>query len=193
MFGTPTFDSPLTYLGVLLLTVGIYLTLSGLGILKIEKYTTPEGVKSWGVGSILILIGLVLLFVLPGYQTSNGSQQEIGIIECQDDPNVGIVNANTQIILTWGWNEISTEAKRNELASVSSFIVEVDGKTQNPNDFKAIYRSTDAVIWKTNLGRFSPGFHTVKLTRLLSQDYTDEANTLPAGRQPTETCELTVK
>ena len=195
MFGTPSFDSPLTYLGVLLLTIGVYLTLSGFGILKIEKYTTPEGVKSWGTGLILILAGLAILFVLPGFlgQPNNGKQQEVGILGCQNDPNLGIVNANTQVILTWGWNELESDAKKDEMVSISSFVVEIDGKAQNPNQFQVTYKSTDTVLWKLNIGKLSPGFHTARLTRILSQDYTDSNGTIPAGRQSPETCELTIK
>ena len=195
MFGTPSFDSPLTYLGVLLLTIGVYLTLSGFGILKIEKYTTPEGVKSWGAGLILVLAGLAILFILPGFlaRSNNGKQQEVSIVGCKNNPNLGIVNADTQVVLTWGWAALDSEAKRDEIVSISSYIVEVDGKTQNASDFQVTYKSIDAVIWKLNVGKLSPGFHTARLTRILSQDYVDSTGTIPAGRQPPEICELTIK
>ena len=193
MFGTPAFDSPLTYLGVLLLTVGVYLTLSGFGILRIEKYSTPESVKSWGMGLILILTGLALLFVLPTIQLpTNESQQEVSILSCQNDPNLGIVRADTEVVLTWGWSGFDSDSKRDELVSIISFIVEVDGTAQDSNDFRIVYRR-DSVIWTINIGKLGTGFHTVRLTRILAQDYMDSSGLISAGRQPPEICELTVQ
>jgi hypothetical protein len=196
MFGIPSFDSPLTYLGVLLVTVGLYLALSGFGILRIEKYSTPEGSKSWGPGLILVLLGFATLFILPNYldRTKSDNQQDISILGCQNDPNSGIVDADTQVVLTWGWNGFDSEAKRDEFISISSFIVEVDGTTQNTKDTQFTYnRLTDSVIWRLNIGKLSPGFHSVRLTRIFSQDYTDSTSTIPAGRLPPEICELTIQ
>jgi hypothetical protein len=144
IFGTPNFDSPLTYLGVLLLTVGIYITLSGFGILKIEKYTTPEGVKSWGAGLILVLLGLGILFILPTYQTDNGYRQEVGILKCQNNLNTGLISSQNPIVLSWGWATDSQE-KRDEAISLSSFVLTLDGKTQDTNKADRVLNSTDTV------------------------------------------------
>ena len=193
MFGIPSFDTPLTYLGVLLLTLGIYITLSGFGILKIEKYSTPEGVKSWSTGLLLVLAGLAILFVLPGYQATTGKQQEIGFVGCRDNPNLGIVDADTQVVLTWGWNGIDSETKRNELVSISSFILELDGEAQDLSGIQPVFNSNDTVIWKLNVGKLTPGFHTARLTRIFSQDYSDSSNYVSTGRMEPDVCELTVK
>jgi hypothetical protein len=191
MFGTPAFDSPLTYFGVLLITLGVYLALSGFGILKIEKYTTPEGVKSWGSGLFLILLGFAILFVLPTYL--NGSnQQEVGILGCQDNPNTGIVNAKTPVVLVWGWNT-DDETKRDEVISISSFILEVDNKVQDTSKAQQMLKSTTQVFWRLPIGALSPGIHEVKLIRILSQEFTDSNGTTPAGRQGAEICHCECK
>ncbi len=191
MFGIPSFDSPLTYFAVMLITVGVYLTLSGFGVLKIEKYTTPEGVKSWGSGLLLIFLGFAILFVLPTY-LSNGSQQDVSILGCQNNPNIGVVDAKTPVVLVWGWST-DDELKRDEIISISSFILEVDGKAQNVSNAQQTLKSTTSVFWRLSIGKLSPGIHEVKLTRIFSRDFTDRAGITSAGRQETEICELTVK
>jgi len=170
MFGTPSFESPLTYLGVLLLTLGIYLALSGFGILKIEKYTTPEGVKSWGSGLFLILIGLAILFLLPNL-ISGGKQQEVSILGCQYDPNTGIVESGTPIVLVWGWST-DDEVKRDELLSISRFVLEVDGKALNVDSAQRNIKSA-SVSWRLLIGTLTPGIHNVQLVRITSREFTD--------------------
>lgn len=194
MFGTPSFDSPLTYFGVLLITVGAYLALSGFGILKIEKYTTPEGVKSWGAGIILLFAGFAILFMLPSFinQLGGSGQQEVSIMNCQNDPNAGIVKAGTPVVLTWGWTT-DNEIKRDEVISISSFIVAVDGKTQNINEAQKVLKSTNTILWNLSIGKPAPGIHEISLVRILSQDFTESSGTTPAGRMATEVCELVVK
>lgn len=190
MFGTPSFDSPLTYFGVLLVTLGVYLALSGFGILKIEKYATPDGVKSWGCGLFLVLLGLAVLFVLPGF-ASGGSQQEVGILECQNNPSQGIVKANIPIVLIWGWST-DDDVKRDELLSISSFIVELDGKSLDVNAADRTLKSSSA-SWRLPIGRLAPGIHKIELVRITSRDFTDSDGTYPAGRQESNTCELVVE
>jgi hypothetical protein len=191
MFGTPAFDSPLTYFGALLITLGVYLTLSGFGLLKIEKYTTPEGIKSWGSGLFLVLLGFAILFVLPTY-LNGGNQQEVSILGCQNDPNTGIVNAKTPVVLVWGWST-DDETKRGEAISISSFILEVDGKAQDTSKAQRTLKSTTSVFWRLSIGTLSPGVHEVRLIRIFAQDFTDSEGTISAGRQEAEICELTIQ
>ena len=190
MFGTPSFESPLTYFGVLLVTLGAYLTLSGLGILKIEKYTTPEGVKSWGSGLFLILAGLAILFVLPSFMNGR-EQQEVSILSCHNDPNKGIVQANSPIVLVWGWTT-DDDVKRDEFLLISNFILEVDGDSLDVNNAQKILRPA-AVSWRIPIGIMTPGLHKVTLVRITSRDFTDSDGYYPAGVQQTDICTLTVE
>lgn len=194
MFGTPSFESPLTYFGVLLVTIGIYLTLSGLGILKIEKYSSPEGVKSWGSGLLLILLGFAAIFILPAYvETSAASkEQEVSILGCQNNPNSGIVKSGTPIILVWGWST-DDEVKRDEVISISSFVLEMDGQAKDVGKAQQVLKSTNSVFWRLPIGVLPPGIHEVRLTRIFSKEFSDSEGTSPAGRQETEICELTIQ
>ena len=56
-------SSPLNYVGVFLLILGFFLVLSGFRIIKIEKVTVTPGRKTWGVGLVMLAIGIV--FLLP--------------------------------------------------------------------------------------------------------------------------------
>ena len=194
MIGTPSFESPLTYIGVLLVTIGVYLTLSGFGILKIEKYSSPEGVKSWGSGLLLILMGFAAIFILPAYvETSAASkEQEVSILGCQNNPNSGIVKSGTSIILVWGWST-DDEVKRDEIISISSFVLELDGQAKDVGKAQQILKSTNSVFWRLSIGDLPPGIHEVRLTRIFAREFSDSDGTFPAGRQETEICELTIQ
>ena len=194
MFGTPSFDSPLTYFGVLLITIGVYLTLSGFGILKIEKYSSPEGVKSWGSGLFLILMGFAAIFILPPYfeAGNTANEQEVSILGCQNDPNTGIIKSDIPIVLVWGWST-DDEVKRDEIISISSFVLQVDGQAKDVSQAQQILRSTNHVFWRLPIGALPPGMHEVQLTRIFAKEFTDSDGTFPAGRQETEICELTIQ
>ncbi len=194
MFGTPSFDSPLTYFGVLLVTIGIYLTLSGFGILKIEKYSSPEGVKSWGSGLFLILMGFAAIFIFPAYVETNAAsnEQEVSILGCQNDPNAGIVRTGTPIVLVWGWST-DDEIKRDEIISISSFVLEVDGQAKEVGRAQQILKSNNSVFWRLPIGALPSGIHQVRLTRITAREFTDSDGTILAGRQETEICELTIQ
>lgn len=51
------------YLGVFFLLVGFFLIAAGTGILKIEKITVTIGRRTWGLGLLCALAGIVFLFV----------------------------------------------------------------------------------------------------------------------------------
>jgi hypothetical protein len=53
--------SPLGYVGVSLLLFGFFLVLAGFGIIEIKQIAVKPGVKTWGFGGILILIGIGFL------------------------------------------------------------------------------------------------------------------------------------
>ena len=53
--------SPLGYLGMLSLLFGIFLILAGLRVFRIEQIKVEEGVKTWIVGIVLVVLGVVLL------------------------------------------------------------------------------------------------------------------------------------
>lgn len=54
-------DPGLNYVGVALLFAGLFLILAGSGILKVEKITVATGTKTWGLGAVLFIFGMLLL------------------------------------------------------------------------------------------------------------------------------------
>ncbi len=56
-------STPLGYVGVFFVIAGIFLVLSGLSILKIEKLTVATGRRTWGLGLLIATLGI--LFLLP--------------------------------------------------------------------------------------------------------------------------------
>ena len=55
--------SALGYIGVFSVVFGFFLILAGLKILKVEKVTVTSGSKTWGLGIILVILGII--FLLP--------------------------------------------------------------------------------------------------------------------------------
>jgi hypothetical protein len=53
--------SPLGYIGVALLLFGLFLVLTGLGIIQVKEVVVSPGRKTWAVGGILVLLGGVFL------------------------------------------------------------------------------------------------------------------------------------
>lgn len=66
--------SPFGYVGSFVTLIGVFLILTGLGIIKIEKITVQAGKTTWMLGLFLALGGLAFLFVdflvPPTYSTS---------------------------------------------------------------------------------------------------------------------------
>ena len=60
MFDIPNNPS-ITYLIYSLIFLGIFLFISGLNIIKIEKIRVQTGLKTWIVGLVLIIVGAFLL------------------------------------------------------------------------------------------------------------------------------------
>jgi len=51
--------SPLGYIGVFLLIVGVFLVLTGFNILKVQQVTVTPGRKTWGFGLTLVILGFI--------------------------------------------------------------------------------------------------------------------------------------
>jgi hypothetical protein len=74
-------NAPLGYIGVFLFLLGVFLILTGLGIIKIEKITVSRGLKTLGIGAVLVILGIGLLLPdvvktldsFPRLSSSNGS------------------------------------------------------------------------------------------------------------------------
>lgn len=64
-------ENPLGYVGVLFLIIGSFLILTGFEIVKIEKITVLPGKKTWRLGIITVVIGVLLLLpdVTKSYQS----------------------------------------------------------------------------------------------------------------------------
>ena len=60
MFDIPSNPS-ITYLIYSLISLGIFLFISGLNIIKIEKIRVQGGAKTWVIGLLFIIIGAILL------------------------------------------------------------------------------------------------------------------------------------
>lgn len=56
-------NSPLGYIGVFLLVLGIFLVLTGFNIVKIQQVTVTPGKKTWGFGLVLTIIGIVSILI----------------------------------------------------------------------------------------------------------------------------------
>lgn len=55
-------SSPFGYLGVFLSILGFFLIVAGVGILNVEKISVKPGRVTWGMGILLAIIGLGLLY-----------------------------------------------------------------------------------------------------------------------------------
>ena len=56
-------NTPLGYIGIVMLVVGMFLLLTGFNILKVEKVTVKPGKPTWGVGFAFSILGILLLMV----------------------------------------------------------------------------------------------------------------------------------
>ena len=84
MFELP--DYPVfEYLGVLSLVFGFFLVISGIGIIKVEKFSVMIGRKTWGTGIALILLGIAFLFFNNSVvsNTISSSSAENGNVEME--------------------------------------------------------------------------------------------------------------
>ena len=66
MFDIPSNPS-ITYLIYSLIFIGIFLFISGLNIIKIEKIRVQPGLKTWAIGLTFIIIGGILLNTQKAY------------------------------------------------------------------------------------------------------------------------------
>lgn len=124
--------------------------------------------------------------------SSYSTPQEVSILKCQNKPETGVVPPSTPVVLVWGWTT-DNEAKRDEIISISTFMVDVDGEDQDTGRAEMILQSADTVLWKLAIGQLSPGTHRIKLTSILARDFTESSGTLHAGRQDDTVCELIIQ
>ncbi len=120
------------------------------------------------------------------------NQQEISILKCQNNPNTGIVPAGTSVVLVWGW-ATDNESKRNEIISISSFTLTLDGVSQDMSNAVTVLESDTIVFWKLSIGALPPGTHEVSLHPVLSRNFTESSGSFTAGPQPEEVCKLIVE
>lgn len=57
------FNTPLGFIGFLMLGLGVFLLLAGFNILNVEKVTVKPGKGTWVIGAVFSLIGVMLVFV----------------------------------------------------------------------------------------------------------------------------------
>lgn len=55
-------EPSIVYIALLLLLVGLFLFIAGLGILSIEKVSVSPGMKTWIVGLVLMIVGSLLIY-----------------------------------------------------------------------------------------------------------------------------------
>ena len=75
MFDIPS-DPSITYLIYSLIFLGIFLFISGLNIIKVEKIRVQAGLKTWIIGLVFIITGALLLT----YQESASEELDMAYI-----------------------------------------------------------------------------------------------------------------
>jgi|RhiMetdeSRZDD1v2_1073273.scaffolds.fasta_scaffold143965_2 hypothetical protein len=92
--------NPLGYVGVFLVIAGLFLAIAGLDLIKIERLTITPGRKTWGMGLLLAVIGV--LFLLPDIHSAiNFSPTPTAIdtiLPNATSPSPANTSANTTII-----------------------------------------------------------------------------------------------
>ncbi len=65
-------DSPLAYIGFLLLMVGGFMVLAGLDVITVQQVSVQKGTRTWVIGLVFAVVGLVLLVpeLIPARETS---------------------------------------------------------------------------------------------------------------------------
>ncbi len=117
---------------------------------------------------------------------------EVGILKCQNDPSVGVVRAQTPVVLVWGWST-DDQTKRDEFISISSFALEVDTQRPDLSNAQRILESATLVRWKLPIGELPPGTHEIRLTTILARSFSEAGGTYPSGPQSDEICHLVVQ
>ncbi len=55
-------NSPVGFIGLVLLGLGVFFVLAGLDIFSIQQITVHKGKRTWGIGIIFVISGIVLLY-----------------------------------------------------------------------------------------------------------------------------------
>ncbi len=118
-------------------------------------------------------------------------QKEISILRCQNNPSTGILPIGTSVVLVWGW-ATDNESKRQEIISISSFTLKVDGVIQDISKAVMDLETDNVVFWKLSIGVLPGGTHEVILHPTLSRNFTESSGSYQAGPQPEELCELKI-
>ncbi len=83
-------QSPLAFIGFLCLAIGAFMVLAGLDIIKIQQVTVKQGRRTWIVGLVFAVVGLVLLYpelITPGTEsTDDGGAASAPAASTESDP-----------------------------------------------------------------------------------------------------------
>jgi hypothetical protein len=83
-------NTPLGFIGLLMLVLGLFLLLAGFNILKVEKVTVKPGRLTWSFGIFLSIVGLLLLT----FSEPILANKEVGLTETPPSPTV-VTETNT--------------------------------------------------------------------------------------------------
>ncbi|KAA3657894.1 MAG: hypothetical protein DWQ04_26730 [Chloroflexi bacterium] len=89
-------NSPLGYVGVVLLLFGFFLILAGSGIVKIEKITVSQGAKTWGFGGFMVIVGVI--FLLPEILGKISNSMEVPAIPETTPTSTNISSPITEVV-----------------------------------------------------------------------------------------------
>jgi uncharacterized protein with LGFP repeats len=73
--------NPLGYIGVFFVIAGFFLVIAGIELIKIERLTITPGRKTWGIGLLLAVVGV--LFLLPDIRSSINPSPVLTTAEAQ--------------------------------------------------------------------------------------------------------------
>ena len=143
----PEFSSPFEYLGAFFILLGVFLVLTGTGIIKVqEKFSVKLGSQTWIIGILFCLVGVATLFTVPSEKTNN--------------PLATASATSTPIyenILPTNTGEPSKEIRQSvkiaisNSTSVSESFRDLEAYLQD-NNFNVIYiDSTEALYQKTTI------------------------------------------
>jgi hypothetical protein len=172
-------SSPLGYIGVFLLILGIFLILAGFDIIKIQQVTVMSGKKTYVAGLIFTLIGISSLLLeasgfltrIPGTSPITTDPKAQVLLLRSPCGNEYVVRANEPIVIyygTWATKGLDLAQQWTTALSVDLSIdgAPVFGKQQPPSadlplNCSKDYENSYWLYYITEIPGFSPGEHTV--------------------------------
>lgn len=82
-------EPSLMYIALLLLILGLFLFIAGLGIVSVEKISVLPGIKTWSIGLVLMLFGILLM--LPKFSNSHTVALTDNLTNQARDPSTPIL------------------------------------------------------------------------------------------------------